>query len=55
MDAEPDEHELAETKMYWTFQCLIQDLQDAINEFGYDAVYFGVGCVIFPEMDDGEE
>lgn len=31
------------------FTCLVQDLLDAIDEFGYEAVYFGVGCVVFPE------
>jgi len=28
------------------------DYLDAIDEFGYEAVYFGVGCVAFPEAVD---
>lgn len=31
------------------FQGLIADMQMAIDEFGYEAVYFGVGCKVFPD------
>jgi len=31
------------------FHSLIYDLLDAIDEFGYEAVYFGVGCEVFPD------
>jgi len=34
------------------FHSLIQDLLDAIDEFGYEAVYFGVGCEVFPDAVD---
>jgi hypothetical protein len=54
MDAEAPDHEAADAKMGWVFQCLIRDLEDAIDEFGYEVVYFGVGCVIFPEMHGDE-
>jgi hypothetical protein len=31
---------------------LIYDLQAAIDEYGYEAVYFGVGCEVFPDAVD---
>jgi hypothetical protein len=31
---------------------LMYDYLSAIDEFGYEAVYFGVGCVAFPEAVD---
>ena len=31
---------------------LLYEYLAAIEEFGYDAVYFGVGCVAFPEAVD---
>jgi hypothetical protein len=35
------------------FKSLIYDLSLAIDEFGYEAVYFGVGCEVFPNAVDG--
>jgi hypothetical protein len=47
------EHETVDTeKMQRVFACLIHDMLDAIDEFGYEAVYFGVGCEVFPEVID---
>lgn len=57
------EHLLADLADYWgetpadpgdvrmrtIFALLLHDLLDAIDEFGYAAVYFGVGCAAFPD------
>jgi hypothetical protein len=42
-----DKH--CEMRMRHLFALLIHDLLDAIDEFGYEAVYFGVGCEVFPD------
>lgn len=34
------------------FKGLLYDLQMAIDEFGYEVVYFGVGCEAFPDAVD---
>jgi hypothetical protein len=34
------------------FESLKYDLLEAIEEFGYEAVYFGVGCEVFPDAVD---
>ncbi len=41
-----------EVKMRAIFASLIHDLLDAIDVFGYEAVYFGVGCEVFPDAAD---
>ena len=41
-----------ERRMRAIFYCLIHDILDAIEEFGYEAVYFGVGCEVFPDAVD---
>lgn len=46
LDATPLEHQER------IFKGLICDLQMAIDEFGYEAVYFGVGCEVFPDAVD---
>jgi len=38
-----------EIRMRTIFALLLHDLLDAIDEFGYEAVYFGVGCEVFPD------
>jgi hypothetical protein len=49
--AMPDD-EAREARQARVFQSLIADLLDAIDEFGYEAVYFGVGCEVFPDAID---
>ena len=44
--------ETRETRQARIFKSLIYDLLDAIDEFGYEAVYFGVGCEVFPDAVD---
>jgi hypothetical protein len=34
------------------FHELITDLEQAKEVFGYEAVYFGVGCEVFPDAVD---
>ena len=41
-----------EVRMRAIFASLIHDLLDAIDEFGYEAVFFGVGCEVFPDAAD---
>jgi hypothetical protein len=42
----PESREARQARL---FHSLKQDLLDAIDEFGYEAVYFGVGCEVFPD------
>jgi hypothetical protein len=46
---EEDRCETTEARQARIFYSLKQDLLDAIEEFGYEAVYFGVGCEVFPD------
>jgi hypothetical protein len=39
----------SEARMRAIFASLIHDLLDAIDEFGYEAVFFGVGCEVSPD------
>ena len=48
----PQTPEDREGYMRQVFAGLIHDLLDAIEEFGYEAVYFGVGCEVFPDAVD---
>jgi hypothetical protein len=34
------------------FKELIYLLEEAIERYGYEAVYFGVGCEVFPDAVD---
>jgi len=47
----PDD-DAREARQARIFRSLIADLLDAIEEFGYEAVYFGVGCEVFPDAVD---
>jgi hypothetical protein len=44
--------ESLEARQKRIFYSLKHDLLDAIDEFGYEAVYFGVGCEVFPDAVD---
>jgi len=44
-----DYGETPEARQRRIFESLKFDLLDAIEEFGYEAVYFGVGCEVFPD------
>lgn len=47
-----DPGETPEARRDRIFKSLVYDLHDAIDEFGYEAVYFGVGCEVFPDAVD---
>lgn len=44
--------ETVEARQARIFKGLCYDLSLAIDEFGYEAVYFGVGCEVFPDAVD---
>jgi hypothetical protein len=45
----PEEREVMRVRL---FKELISMLEEAIDLFGYEAVYFGVGCEVFPDAVD---
>lgn len=52
MSTDDSTDKTTEARMKRIFGSLIHDLLDAIEEFGYEAVYFGVGCEVFPDAVD---
>ena len=47
---EPEEPH--DARMRRLFAIAIHAMLDLIEEFGYEAVYFGVGCEVFPDAVD---
>jgi len=48
----PELHPTQEARMQFVFSCIRHDILEAIEEFGYAPVYFGVACECFPDAVD---